>query len=91
MKAREIKKSLIRERDSEIEEYNTQLKHRATETDASVVKIRQLNHILLKYFNVETKYIDTISLPIQVKINKDSEPLSGIERASEPEVDDVPF
>ena len=87
MKAREIKKSLIKERDSEIKEYNTALKRRATEMDAGAIKIRQLNHILLKYFNVDTKYVDTISLPI----NKDSEPLSGIERASEPEVDDVPF
>ena len=78
MKAREIKKSLIQERDEVIKKYDDAKRRSIPEMEAEAVKLSQLNHILLNYFSVNAKYAN-------------AEPLSGIERASKPEVDDVPF
>jgi hypothetical protein len=73
MKAREIKKALIQEREQIIKRYDEVKRRSILEMECEAVKLSQLNHILLNYFNVNTKYIDTTEKP-------EPEPLSGIER-----------
>ena len=62
MKAREIKKALIQERDDTIKEYDDAIKRATIEVEASAVKLRQLNLMLYKFFGVDEKWISTKKL-----------------------------
>ena len=81
MKAREIKKSIEKEYSGRIKEYKSIIKHKEVKLARVRAQIEELDFLREMLFNVDEPYT----------FDDKEEPLSGIERANEPEVDDVPF